>query len=282
MSRFGKCENLAGCLIAYRGEEMEIEDGEPFICSECGKPLTAVQPPSKMWLKYLVGLAVLGGVGIVAIFAVPGIIKPRKPAIAATPAPKVVVADSPEPEPLTGPNGEPVSTTPVAEPPKEMTAPASIDMDVSKAVNKTVKAEVLKRVDLMPKVSNPNKDKLYTAVERARSMGIVLTIPFGSGKSDLSGTDVQKLKAELEKPELAKLRENPTLVFVILGYADPKGDAQKNLAVSQSRADMVLKAMRDKCSVQNVMHTVGMGGSKFLDEKNLEKNRIVEIWAVLP
>ena len=49
-----------------------------------------------------------------------------------------------------------------------------------------------------------------------------------------------------------------------------------------TRADTVLKAMRDKCEIINVMHTVGMGGSKLLDGKNLEKNRIVEIWAVLP
>lgn len=281
MSRFGKCVNQAGCLTAYRGEEMEIEDGEPFICSECGKSLTAVQPPSKLWMRYLAGIAAVGGVGIVALFAIPGIFNPRKPEIATTPAPKVPTDNAPEPEPLVGPNGEPVSTTP-AEPPKEMTAPASIDLNVASAVNKSVKAEVLKRVDLMPKVSNPNKDKLYTAVERAKSMGIVLTIPFGSGKSDLSAAEVQKLKAELSKPELTKLSGDPTLVFVILGFADPKGDPKKNLEVSQVRADVVLKAMRDKCSVQNVMHTVGMGGSKMLDEKNLEKNRIVEIWAVLP
>lgn len=273
--------NQAGCLTAYRGEEMEIEDGEPFICSECGKSLTAVQPPSKLWMRYLAGIAAVGGVGIVALFAIPGIFNSRKPEIATTPAPKVPTDNAPEPEPLVGPNGEPVSTTP-AEPPKEMTAPASIDLNVASAVNKSVKAEVLKRVDLMPKVSNPNKDKLYTAVERAKSMGIVLTIPFGSGKSDLSAAEVQKLKAELSKPELTKLSGDPTLVFVILGFADPKGDPKKNLEVSQVRADVVLKAMRDKCSVQNVMHTVGMGGSKMLDEKNLEKNRIVEIWAVLP
>ena len=40
--------------------------------------------------------------------------------------------------------------------------------------------------------------------------------------------------------------------------------------------------MRDKCGVINVIHTVGMGGSKLLDAENLEKNRIVEIWAVIP
>ncbi len=275
MSRFGKCQNQAGCLLAYRGEETEVEDGAPFICAECGKALTEVQPPSAMWLKYLAGIGIVVVLGVGTLLALPqtrGLIVPRK-SKDATPAPKVM---EPEPDPVA------VETAPEAQPPPEMVAPVKIDLDVSKKENKTVKTEVLKRVDLMPKVSNPNKDKLYGAVERARSMGIILTIPFGSGKTDLSATDLQRLRSELEKPEVQKLRGDPTAVFVILGYADPKGDAQKNIAVSQTRADTVLKAMRDKCDVINVMHTVGMGGSKLLDAQNLEKNRIVEIWAVLP
>jgi hypothetical protein len=40
--------------------------------------------------------------------------------------------------------------------------------------------------------------------------------------------------------------------------------------------------MRDKCGVDNLMHAVAMGGSKLLDAQNLEKNRVVEVWAVLP
>ena len=113
-------------------------------------------------------------------------------------------------------------------------------------------------------------------------MGKIITIPFGSGKSELSATDVQQLKAELDKPEIVALRGDPTAVFVILGYADPKGDPKKNIAISEARADTVRRAMKDKCEVINVMHTVGMGGSKLVDAQNLEKNRIVEIWAVLP
>jgi outer membrane protein OmpA-like peptidoglycan-associated protein len=281
MSRFGKCQNQAGCLLAYRGEETEIEDGQPFICAECGKPLSEVQPPSAMWMKYLIGLAVVGVVGIVALFAIPqtrALIKPHK-SNQPTPAPENANG---QPEPVVAPSDDTASTTPVAEPPPVMTAPAKIDLDITKKENKAVKAEVLTRVDLMPTVSNTNKDKLYSAVERARSMGKVLTIPFASGKTELGTNDVQALKSELDKPDLAKLRDDPTAVFVILGYADPKGDAKKNIAISQSRADAVLKAMREKCGVQNVMHTVGMGGSKLLDAQNLEKNRIVEIWAVLP
>lgn len=280
MSRYGKCQNLAGCLLAYRGEEIEVEDGQPFICAECGKPLAAITSPSGMWLKYLYVLAGIAVIAVIAILAFPplrGLIVKHKDRDA-TPAPRITDDVSPAPN-SAAPD---ISNAPVAEPPEVVTAPAKIDLDVTKNENKQVKNEVLTRIDLMPNVSAGNKDRLYQSVERARSMGKVLTIPFGSGKTELAGGEVQTLKSELEKPNVAKLREDPTAVFVILGYADPKGDAKKNLAISQTRADMVLKTMREKCEVQNVMHTVAMGGSKLMDAQNLEKNRIVEIWAVLP
>jgi outer membrane protein OmpA-like peptidoglycan-associated protein len=201
-------------------------------------------------------------------------------------------ASTPDNSPSTSttkPDNTPQSTTPdtassapVAEPPKFVTSPQRIDMDITQKENKTVKTEVLTRIDQMPTISESNKDKLYMAVERARKMGKILTIPFASGKTELGASDVDALKAELDKPDLANLRGDPTAVFVILGYADPKGDPKKNITISQNRADAVLKTMRDKCGVINVMHTVGMGGSKLLDAQNLEKNRIVEIWAVLP
>jgi outer membrane protein OmpA-like peptidoglycan-associated protein len=145
-----------------------------------------------------------------------------------------------------------------------------------------VKLAVLTRIDLMPNISDSNKDKLYNSVERARSMGQVLTVPFGSGKTSLGAAEIQSLQEALQNPELAKLRDDPTAVFVILGFADPKGDAKKNLDFSQARADTVMNAMRDKAGVMNVMHAVGMGGSTLLDSENLEKNRIAEVWVVLP
>ena len=74
--------------------------------------------------------------------------------------------------------------------------------------------------------------------------------------------------------------EDPTLVFVVLGYAD-KGDPQgeKN---SIDRAQSVLGVMKDRCSVQNVMYSVGMGSSTLFDPKQGPKNRLVEVWAVYP
>jgi outer membrane protein OmpA-like peptidoglycan-associated protein len=292
MSRFGKCQNLSGCLLAYRGEETEVEKDQPFICAECGKPLVEVKSPAAFWLRYAYGiLAVLVAAGVA--FAVSpqlrGLIVKHKdrhePGEPGYTSQQTTADNSPSTtDSSTSGSTNPTSTdnAPVSEPPKFVTSPQRIDMDITKQENKEVKAEVLTRIDLMPNISASNKDKLYNAVERARQMGKVLTIPFGSGKTDLSSSDIEALKTELDKPDIAKLREDPTAVFVILGYADPKGDAKKNIAISQTRADVVLRSMKDKCNVINVMHTVGMGGSKLLDAQNLEKNRIVEVWAVLP
>ena len=69
---------------------------------------------------------------------------------------------------------------------------------------------------------------------------------------------------------------------MILGYADRQGNDQKNLQISNERAQAVMDALRDQLGIQNVMHTVPMGGTDLLDTRELAKNRIVEVWAVLP
>jgi len=287
MSRFGKCQNLSGCLLAYRGEETEVEKDQPFICAECGKPLVEVKSPAAFWMRYvyaMLGVLVIAGVAFASSSKLRGLIVKHsehhepgeRPASSDQPS-----ADNPSAGSNTG-NPPAADNAPVAEPPKFVTSPQRINMDIAKQENKDVKAKVLTRIDLMPNVTSSDKDKLYSAVEKARSMGQILTIPFPSGKTDLAPNDLQQLKTELEKPEIMSLRGDPTAVFVILGYADPKGDPKKNIAISQTRAETVLKAMRDKCDVKNIMHPVPMGGSKLLDAQNLEKNRIVEIWVVLP
>jgi outer membrane protein OmpA-like peptidoglycan-associated protein len=290
MSRYGKCQNLSGCLLAYRGEETLVEENQPFICAECGKPLVEVKSPAAFWLRYvyaIVGVLVIAGVAFAMSPKLRGLIVKHSEHHEPGEGPAIHEQSSTENSSTTSETSNPPAVdntpvAPVAEPPKFVTSPQRIDLDIAQKENKAVKAEVLTRIDLMPNISSSNKDKLYNAVEKARKMGKIITIPFSSGKTDLSPADLQQLKTELEKPEITTLRGDPTAVFVILGYADPKGDAKKNIAISQNRAETVLKAMRDKCEVINVMHTVGMGGSKLLDAQNLEKNRIVEIWAVLP
>ena len=278
MKVIAKCHNYTGCVRAYRGDKIELDSGTPLVCPECAKPVV-VTKSANSWMKTTLllslGVVLLGGLLAIGYAFFKGGTDPnggdkKDP----TPAPVVT------PEPGSGKkavvNAEP------APPPPNAVAPTKIDLDVNRAENKSVKMEVLTRIDLMPNISQSNKDKLYTAVERAKQMGKIVTVPFGSGGSGVNNADVEILKATLESPEVKKMRDDPTLVFVILGYADSKGDDKKNIAISQGRADAVLNVMKNKCGVQNVMHAVAMGSSKLLDAQNLEKNRIVEVWAVLP
>jgi outer membrane protein OmpA-like peptidoglycan-associated protein len=197
----------------------------------------------------------------------PGSLGKPAPAKVSTPAPPARTTDEPE-----------IPDTKVVKP----EVPKQVNTDLQNDVNKRVRDDVLKRIDQMPRVSAENKDKLYNSVQRARGMGMILQIPFGSGKTALSAPEVQALVAALNDPQIVRLRDDPTAVFVVLGYADSKGDDAKNIAVSQSRADSVVAAMKNQAKVANVTHAVAMGGSTLHDAQSLAGNRVVEVWAVLP
>lgn len=296
MNRLGKCSNLAGCLLAYRGEVSRVADG-PFVCPECGEALTPLAEE-----KTKAPFAVYIGLGALLLFLVPlmfALFSPHK----ATPA-KPIAPDSasssvtttssagtataptasPMPVATPIPTSTPVSVVynPTMPPVATVSAPETINLDTQNAENIQVKKEVLQRIDLMPTISAENKDKLYMSVERARQMGRVMSIPFPSGKTSLGATEIAALKQTILAPQIQKLLNDPTAVFVVLGYADTKGDEKINLHFSQTRADAVLNALKNDCGVANVMHAVAMGGSSLFDEKNLDKNRIAEVWVVLP
>ena len=134
----------------------------------------------------------------------------------------------------------------------------------------------------MPNVSSQNRDRLYSAVDRARGMGRLFSVPFETLLTKISPEEVTHMKDQLERPQIKKILEDPTLVLVILGYADLQGDEQKNLQISNGRAQTVMDTLRDQLGIQNVMHIVPMGGTNLLDARELAKNRVVEVWAVLP
>jgi outer membrane protein OmpA-like peptidoglycan-associated protein len=283
MSVKARCLNYTGCLLAYRGEIIELPSNAPLVCPECGKTVSVSSSKGGGVGKILAILAVIAAVAVGLYFLVPKLrqfisVKPTEettePATpAGTPPRKSPGSETPRVSLIT-----PGPITPPAPP----STPAKIQLDVKRPENQMVRDEVLKRVDAIPNLTKVQKDKLINSVLRAKNMGLVVTIPFGSGTTKLPATEIPALKAQLDQPELRKLRDDFTCVFVILGFADPTGDEAKNLKISQSRADSVFEVMRDKCAVTNVMHPVAMGGSKLMDDKNLEKNRVVEIWAVLP
>lgn len=199
------------------------------------------------------------------------------------PAPPAASTPVPTPEP--GYAGVPETPAPSAAPEAPagaVEAPAQVNLDVADAENQLIKTEVLARIDVMPKLTPEEKDKLYVLVDRARGMGKIITIPFSSGKISIGTAEAASLQEKIALPQIKKFSEDPTVVFVVLGYADTKGDPKKNVAISRDRAESVVKTLKDRLGVMNVVHAVGMGGSEMFDAKNLDKNRVVEVWAVLP
>ena len=218
---------------------------------------------------------------------------PSSPPPAAMPMPargQTVMVGPDGPKPVRA--AVPVAAAPTAsvasgsEPPASAVADASnsapLNFDPDDPNNAAVRADVLQRIDLMPGVTAANKDKLYGRVDHARGMGRVLTVPFEKGESAVRPATVDKMKTQLADARFKQLLDDPTVVFVVLGYADQKGNDKVNAEISFTRARSVIDALRDKCGLLNVMHAVAMGGSNLFSAKEAEKNRVVEIWAVVP
>jgi len=310
MPRTGKCPNYAGCLLAYRNEAITVGDDEAFVCPECKQPLVAAgaagQKPIAIPTIILGGISLLVIMGSFAVYiqvrhfrekqaagqigtsfeqaqiaAEHGEFMPSRHMSSITPVPDTSG---------TAPAGAAyMDTTPTPAPSEApVTQDSGVhaqtpDLNLQETQNRQVKDDVLRRIDLMPTISSDNKDKLYMSVDHARQMGKILTIPFPSGHVAVSPADVDQLRAALASAQLVPLTQDPTCVFVVLGFADMKGDEKANLHISTERAQSVLNALRDRCNILNVMHAVGMGGSTlFGNEKDAERNRVVEVWAVLP
>jgi outer membrane protein OmpA-like peptidoglycan-associated protein len=119
-------------------------------------------------------------------------------------------------------------------------------------------------------------------VDRARAMGKVITIPFPSGRQTLNDAEIAAIGEKLKLAQVRQLTDDPSVIFVVLGFADKKGDPKQNQEISLARANSVLDALQRRFQLLNVMHAVGMGSSEMFDAANLDKNRVVELWAVLP
>ena len=145
-----------------------------------------------------------------------------------------------------------------------------------------VRQDVLKRIDLMRGLSDTDKDKLYVQVERARGFTKIGTIRFTQSGTTPAAAQTAGLVTNLNEPGLRKLLADPTVILIMVGYADKQGEEAKNVEISRSRAENVVKALREKTDLANIMHAVGMGGQDIFDESDLDKNRLVEVWAVQP
>jgi outer membrane protein OmpA-like peptidoglycan-associated protein len=142
--------------------------------------------------------------------------------------------------------------------------------------------DVLKRINAMPRFTAEEKKRLSEKMETARSMERLLVIRFDTGQTALSRAAADDLLKRFKSKEVEDKVSDPTVVFVIAGYADAAGDPKSNLQISQQRADNVTRALKDKISLLNVVHSLGMGSTALLDGKRADQNRAVEIWAVAP
>jgi outer membrane protein OmpA-like peptidoglycan-associated protein len=198
----------------------------------------------------------------------------------AGPIPTVAAAP---PSPVHGAGPAPAAAGVANAPPSGAAdANAPLNFDINDPTNAAVRAQVLQRIDRMPNISPTSKDKLYASVDQARKMGRVLTFPFAKGETSAHPAEIEHLKQQVQSPEIKELVDDPNVVFVVLGYADPKGNEKVNADISAARARSVIDALRDQCGFQNLMHAVAMGGSTLFSTSDPEKNRVVELWAVVP
>jgi outer membrane protein OmpA-like peptidoglycan-associated protein len=282
--RVGKCTNYSGCKLAYRNEKITVVTKD-FRCPECGSPLEPVGP--KKGAPYT--LYVLIGVGAVLLFAVGAIIwtltnSPRPHVVlvqespAPTPTPAVAAATpTPTPVPIAETPIPAASVEPVATP-----APAAtpLNFDTSTPEIAAVRREVLRRIELSP-YPQAQKDRAYEAVDKAHGMGRLFTVSFETAITKLPPQEVSLVQNTLKEPQIKKVLDDPAVVLVILGFADRQGDDLKNQQLSKDRAQATLDLLQ-KCGVLNIMYPIAMGGTSIFDPNQLAKNRIVEVWAVLP
>jgi outer membrane protein OmpA-like peptidoglycan-associated protein len=187
--------------------------------------------------------------------------------------------------PASPPNATPDQTPPAPNPVTdaenaggEVQSPAAL----TKPQVDATREDVLKRINAMPRFTDVEKKRLSEKMESARSMDRLLVIRFDTGQTNLSRAAMDDLIKRIKSKDVQDEISDPTVVFVVAGYADAAGDPKTNLTISQQRADNVTKVLKDKTNLLNIIHSVGMGSTDLLDGKRVDQNRAVEIWAVAP
>jgi outer membrane protein OmpA-like peptidoglycan-associated protein len=157
--------------------------------------------------------------------------------------------------------------------------PGGVQADRSPIDAATRKA-IVDRISLAPDIPADKKEKVREIVSRAHEMRRVLVLPFASGQSALGASDAATLRDLVRAPDFKPYREDPTCAFIVLGFADTRGANDYNLRLSNDRARHVRDLLRRDNSLSNIIHPVGLGKTTLLDEQQLEKNRIVEVWVI--
>jgi outer membrane protein OmpA-like peptidoglycan-associated protein len=271
---------LAGGIFAYvqligRGLQKTTASSSPFVSQDQASPFvtpssTPVQSPALTPSATPIPTATGAPTSTPAPTATP---TPEK----LTPTPEPTATETPTETPA--PSGTETSN---AEAQASASAQAFPTVKSDAAEEAEVRKEVLARVDLLKELSQKERDYMYAQVERARGFTKLAIIPFPSGKAHPEQFQIDHLLTYLQKPEYQKLYEDPTVVFVVAGYADKQGNESQNLEISKQRAQGVAKILENQAKIANTIHAVGLGGSEFFGHGTPDKNRVVEIWLAAP
>jgi outer membrane protein OmpA-like peptidoglycan-associated protein len=274
---------LAGGIFAYvqligRGLQKTSASSSPFLSQEQGTPLSTPSP-SPVQTPALTPTAT----PVPTATATPTpVTTPETPA--STPEPTAAEAATPAKTPVQ-PSATP-SSSPAEQSNTEAQATASAQafptVKNDAAEEAEVRKEVLARIDLLKELSQKERDYLYAQVERARGFTKLAIIPFPSGKTRPEQFQIDHLVTYLQKPDYQKLYEDPTVVFVVAGYADKQGNEGQNMEISKQRAQVVAKILETQAKIANTIRAVGLGGSEFFGQGTPDKNRVVEIWLAAP
>jgi outer membrane protein OmpA-like peptidoglycan-associated protein len=297
--QYGKCTNRAGCTLAYTGDQIRFE-GAP-ICPECGQALAVIKGPGsgrgKLWLLILLPILLIGMVAtgyflVQALLGLGGSAdgkgSPSASAVAtvsatATATPSASATASTE-------QSASASPSPTGSPPPPSAGPSasaggSVDTNPKQLSNTDIEAtrkQVLVRLRAMPGKSDQEKAKLEDKIQSAHSMErLSPVIYFPIGSSIIPKPQADQIVSVFSDTKMREKMSDPTLVFVVAGYADRSGNPQGNQALSNARAENVARLMK-QAGVTNVIHTVAMGGTDVLENTRPDQNRAVEIWSVIP
>jgi outer membrane protein OmpA-like peptidoglycan-associated protein len=282
--RVGKCTNYSGCKLAYRNEKITVVTKD-FRCPECGSALEPIGPPKRSSYTLIISICV-AAVLLLAIGAILWTLsapQKRHPVVVeltGTPTPMATTVETPEP--TATPTAIPTPTPSPTQAPTPEVASTPENLDLTGADLEEVKKGILKRIELQPTASRAQKDKAYAIVQNAKGMGRIVIISFATAITTLPAQDIASIQSQVAEPRVQKLLEEPTLVLVILGYADKQGNDQRNIDLSFGRAQTVADILRNKCGILNLMYPIPMGGTDLFDQHEFSKNRVVEVWAIKP
>ena len=203
-------------------------------------------------------------------------------ALSPTPVPEVKTKSSPEVTPTPSPVLSPAPSGQEVAAAKERQAASSSPTPLSQNAIDATKEDVIKRINALPGVTAEKKAVLIDKMNKARFMERLAVIPFDAGQTILRRAAADELVKAFSRPEMREKLSDPTVVLVVAGYADNGGRADKNLHISQERAEDVSKVLKEQAALMNAMQVIGMGATELLSSERPNQNRAVEVWMVVP